>query len=126
MRLVLSLASGLALFACIPLDSDQSASTGNGEKKSGYRVENLASDTEELAPHVDPDLVNSWGIARGPGGFWIANNETGKIAIYSGAGVRDEHSGQLNLGAGITGIVANSSTGFQMCSGSHCAPAQFI
>lgn len=40
------------------------------------------------APNVDPNLVNSWGLARGTGTFWwIADNGTGLATTYDAAGV---------------------------------------
>src|ERR1043165_9615071 len=36
---------------------------------------NLVSDVPQLAPNVDANLVNSWGIAHGPGmPWWVADN----------------------------------------------------
>jgi uncharacterized protein (TIGR03118 family) len=39
------------------------------------------------APHLDPHLVNPWGVAFNPAGFvWVADNETGLSTLYDGLG----------------------------------------
>jgi len=48
---------------------------------------NLVSDVPGLADHTDPNLVNSWGITRGPSTpWWVADNGTGVSTLYTGAG----------------------------------------
>ncbi|MFI5262232.1 MAG: TIGR03118 family protein, partial [Candidatus Limnocylindrales bacterium] len=38
-------------------------------------------------PTPDADLVNGWGLARGPGTpWWVADNGTGLSTLYNGAG----------------------------------------
>ena len=38
---------------------------------------------------TDPDLVNGWGISRGPGTpWWVADNHTDKSTLYNGAGTK--------------------------------------
>jgi uncharacterized protein (TIGR03118 family) len=62
-----------------------------------YRVHKLVVDQSDGAhvankpddEHVDPDLVNPWGIAFNPFGFvWVADNGTGKATLYDGNGVK--------------------------------------
>src|SRR5437868_8336684 len=41
------------------------------------------------APHLDPHLVNGWGVAfnRNPNGFvWVSDNGTGVATLYDGLG----------------------------------------
>ena len=54
-----------------------------------YQVTNLVSDSTSItATHVDPHLINSWGIAFDPNGFaCVADNGTGVATFYNGAGV---------------------------------------
>ena len=41
----------------------------------GYMQHNLVSDGAVTADHVDPNLVNAWGLAFNPSGAaWVANN----------------------------------------------------
>ena len=49
--------------------------------------QNLVSDGYAPAAHVDPNLVNPWGIsfsATSP--FWVSDNGTGVSTLYNGAG----------------------------------------
>ena len=50
---------------------------------------NLVGDNDEYDPaHIDPNMVNGWGIsfpASGPA--WVSAEGTGKTAIYNGEGV---------------------------------------
>ncbi len=41
-----------------------------------------------MAPVIDPNLKNPWGLTRSPGGspFWIANNNSGTSSLYGGTG----------------------------------------
>lgn len=97
---------------------------------SFYRVVPLVSDVSGLAPNIDPNLVNPWGIATtGIGPFWVADNGAGVSTIYSGSGQPE------NLVVGIppapgglppshpTGLVHNGTSGFEVEPGS---PAVFI
>jgi len=39
--------------------------------------------TDGTKPHVDPNLVNAWGLAFGPTGVaWVADNKTGVSTLY--------------------------------------------
>lgn len=52
-----------------------------------YSQTNLVSDVPGWAATVDPNLVNSWGIAFGPATpIWIADNGTGLSTLYTGTG----------------------------------------
>src|SRR5216684_283489 len=57
----------------------------------GYLQHNLVSDkgaaTNPVADHIDPNLLNPWGVAFFPGGpFWISDNGAGKSTLYDGMG----------------------------------------
>lgn len=58
-------------------------------KEGVYRQRNLVTDTPTIpAEHIDPNLVNSWGVAFNPFGFvWVADNGTGLATLYDGNGV---------------------------------------
>ncbi len=52
-----------------------------------YNVANLTSNLNSLAPNMDPNLVNPWGLARSSGGpWWVSDNGTGLSTLYDGAG----------------------------------------
>jgi uncharacterized protein (TIGR03118 family) len=100
------------------------------QQAAGYLRVDLVSDQVGVAPRVDPDLVNAWGITTGEGGFWIADEETGKVSIYDGNGAPahgEYTSGAIDLGEGITGVVRNDNEDlFQLHRGEDCAAAEFI
>jgi hypothetical protein len=56
-----------------------------------YNQTDLTTDTRAVspnAPNVDPNLVNSWGLARGSSTFWwVSDNGTGRATLYNGEGV---------------------------------------
>jgi uncharacterized protein (TIGR03118 family) len=56
-----------------------------------YHRTDLTTDVSSVspsAPNVDPNLVNSWGLARGSTSpWWIADNGTGVSTLYNAAGV---------------------------------------
>jgi hypothetical protein len=52
-----------------------------------YEQTNLVSDVPGRAQVTDSNLVNSWGLVRGPGTpWWVADNGTGVSTLYDGAG----------------------------------------
>jgi hypothetical protein len=54
-----------------------------------YQLRNLVSNQVKQAVHVDPLLVNAWGLARSAGSpFWISDEGSGWSTLYNGAGVK--------------------------------------
>ncbi len=52
-----------------------------------YTVANLTSNLNSLAPVMDPNLVNPWGLSRSSGGaWWVSDNGTGLSTLYDGTG----------------------------------------
>ena len=49
-----------------------------------YSWTNLQSDIAGVAQHVDPNLVNSWGMAvpSSNGPIWVSDNGTGVSTLY--------------------------------------------
>jgi uncharacterized protein (TIGR03118 family) len=97
---------------------------------SFYRVVPLVSDLNGLAPNIDPNLVNPWGVATtATGPFWVADNGTGVSTIYSGSGQPESLVVTIPPSSGglppshPTGLVYNGSSGFEVEPGS---PAVFI
>ena len=79
-------------------------------------VKNLAP-----AKHVDPQLVNPWGLVYGPGSpFWISDAGSGLSTLYDGTGVKQSLVVTVPPASGTgkgspTGIVYNvSTTDFQI------------
>ncbi|HYL64233.1 MAG TPA: TIGR03118 family protein [Candidatus Methylomirabilis sp.] len=59
-------------------------------QSNSYKQTNLVSDTQGLAPVMDANLVNPWGICIIPGDpFWISDNSstTGVTTLYSKTGM---------------------------------------
>ncbi len=105
-----------------------------------YQQTNLVSDGSIPAAHVDPNLVNAWGIVFNPTAFvWIADNGTGRSTLYDGAGTPSPSVPgpplvvQIPSGNNVydppgapTGIVFNASSDFQVTNGTSKGPSRFI
>ena len=79
-----------------------------------YTVTPLASDIPGVAPTLDPNLVNGWGLARSATSpWWVADNGTDKTTIYNGAGVLQMVGGLAFQGVdgGPTGAVFSGIAG---------------
>src|SRR5580704_9593846 len=89
---------------------------------NSYKQTNLVSDTQGMAPVIDPNLVNPWGICIIPGDpFWIADNAspTGVTSLYNAAGAIQgaftiAPPGGSSNPATPTGCVGNPSGGFTL------------
>ena len=85
-----------------------------------YQLTNLVSNQVGDARHLDPLLVNGWGLVYGPGGpFWLSDQGSGWSTLYNGKG--DKKSLDVVIpsatGAGPgqpTGIVFNGSQDFSV------------
>src|SRR6266581_2448695 len=100
------------------------AATNLGQLNS-YKQTNLVSDTQGLAPVVDPKLINPWGVAFLPGGpFWVADNGSGFATLYNQSGaIQGSYAiPGPNGSSAPTGIVANTGGGFLI----NGAASQFI
>src|SRR5262249_57102068 len=52
-----------------------------------YKQTDLVSNTSGSALVVDPQLINAWGLSRGPGSaWWVSDQATGVSTLYNGAG----------------------------------------
>jgi uncharacterized protein (TIGR03118 family) len=107
-------------------------------RSSAYRQVNLVSDQQGKAPLMDPDLVNSWGLAASPGTnanpgstLWVADNGTDKSTLYGGSGPTSVNKNKLIVkvrGKAPTGQVFNGDDSAFMLhdKAGHTAPAAFI
>lgn len=114
MRTIAIIASVILGAGCLS-EPDSSTATSDITSLHPVTQHNLISDQKGVARHVDPNLVNPWGVALDEdGNFWIANNGTGKIGIVDrngNPGTGEYKDNQFDLGdAGIDGIVRNEST----------------
>jgi uncharacterized protein (TIGR03118 family) len=86
---------------------------------TGFVITPYASD-QAGTPHVDPKLVNGWGISSGPAtGFWIANQGSGTSTVYDGLGASPVPDMTVTVpaapgipAAGPTGVAYNATTDF--------------
>jgi len=95
-----------------------------------YTRVDLTSDQGVIAPAVaegsshinyDPNLLNSWGLARSAtSAWWIADNHAGVSTLYDGNGVPQPLVVSIpppkdaTGGAAPTGTVFNATTAFQV------------
>jgi uncharacterized protein (TIGR03118 family) len=99
-----------------------------------YSWTNFQSDIAGVAQHVDPNLVNPWGMAASPNGIiWVSDNGTGVSTLYNqdgtamslvveipGAGHHHENT------AAPTGVVLNNTQSFPVTKNGTSLPARFI
>jgi hypothetical protein len=74
---------------CIPLALALSLAAATAQAADGLRFQqrNLVSDGGVPAAHVDPNLVNAWGVAFNPFGFvWVADADGHVSTLYDGDG----------------------------------------
>ena len=97
---------------------------------AGFLQTNLVADVSTAGARVvDPNLVNSWGIAFGTtGALWVANNGTGTSTVYDAAGNKQNITvtipGADPNAAGVpTGIVFNGTGDFAI---PNVGPSSFI
>jgi len=92
--------------------------SGAAAKATGnaYTVTNLVSDQPGQAPHIDPNLVNSWGLVSGPATpWWVADNGTDVSTLYNGDGT--PRSLVVQVAGAPTGIVFNGGPNFIVSDG---------
>jgi uncharacterized protein (TIGR03118 family) len=90
----------------------------SGTAQAQYQLKNLVSNQVNSASHVDPLLVNAWGLVYHPGGpFWISDNLSGWSTLYTGTGAKKSLDVLIPTAGGNgpgtpTGIVYNGSSEF--------------
>ncbi|MEO8827727.1 TIGR03118 family protein [Lapillicoccus sp.] len=84
-RWVAVIASGV-MAAVLASAASPSAAAAESAQGAGYSQENLVSDQPGHAAIVDPNLVNAWGISRGPNTpIWVSDNGADVTTLYRGA-----------------------------------------
>lgn len=85
-----------------------------------YKLLNLVSNQTGKAKNTDPLLVNGWGLAYAPGGyFWVSDEGTGWSTLYDGKGTPQSlqvviPSFDSPYGGSPSGIVYNGSQQFNV------------
>ena len=103
-----------------------------------YSWTNLQSDIAGVAQHVDPNLINSWGMAvpSSNGPIWVSDNGTGVSTLYHLDGTAAPNSTnplvvtiparEIGKGASPTGLVFNGTPVFKVTKNGNSQPARFI
>ena len=95
------------------------------DKENSFTVHKLVSDQPGVADHLDPHLVNAWGIVTsGTSPWWVANNATATSTLYNSAGT--PQSLVVSVPGAPTGIVFNGTSSFVVMSGGASGPARFL
>jgi uncharacterized protein (TIGR03118 family) len=110
------LVAGVAIAAAAVL-AVAVAAPANAAPPPRVKVVGLVSNRADLAPLVDPALLNPWGLAlSATGPLWVANNHSNTATIYAG-GVNGATPTKAGLTVAIPsdgpiGQVFNDTTGF--------------
>lgn len=105
---------------------------GAAQATDRFAVKNLVSDGAVPAAHIDPNLINPWGISYAPTGpFWVSDNGTGVSTLYNSGGgaiplVVSIPSPTGPTGGSATGQVFNGGSGFSVTDGTKTGVARFI
>jgi uncharacterized protein (TIGR03118 family) len=110
--------------------------TAGFARAATYSSTNLQSDIPGLATHVDPNLVNPWGMVTNSSGsvIWVSDNGTGVSTLYNQAGtpvggplvVTIPTNARNKDGGNPTGIVFNGTAFFKVTLNGNSQPAVFI
>jgi len=117
---------GCVAVAVLAVAVGSSAAGPNG----GYIQENLVSDQPGVAQLTDSQLVNAWGMSRGPNTpVWVSDNGSDLTQLYNGAVGNPESPVAKVLtvaipGGAPTGQVFNDTTAFDLPGTT--TPARFI
>jgi uncharacterized protein (TIGR03118 family) len=117
----------VVVLSSVSLLGASALSAGPRGRNNQYTVTPLVSDGFLPAAHLDTNLVNAWGLARGPAGpWWVADNGTDRATLYAGDGVANPLVVSLPSGAAPTGIVFNGTASFVVTDGTNSGAAVFL
>jgi len=97
-----------------------------------YSWQNLQSDLAGVAEHVDPNVVNPWGMTVSAGGtIWVSDNAAGVATLYHQDGTAVSlivtiPGKDKNQPGNPTGTIVNPTSSFNVTKGSHSLPARFL
>lgn len=98
-----------------------------------YKVTYLDANQAGMAQQpADPDLINAWGIARGPNSpYWVSDEGTGKSTLYDSQGVKqglvvEIPSASRTMRGTPSGIVFNGNNAFTVSKAGISGPAFFV
>ncbi|MDR5778667.1 TIGR03118 family protein [Caballeronia sp. LZ065] len=121
-------ATGLAMLTAL---ASCGGSDDNMPAPTRFKASIVVSDGAIAAPHTDPNLKNSWGVAFNPNGFvWVANNGTQTATLYDGNGVVQSLVVSIpataNGPANPTGIVFNKGPDLTLSRAGKSGVAAFL
>jgi len=109
------------------------ASSRRKNKAKNFTWTNLQSDIAGVARHVDPNLINPWGMALSSSNtIWVNDNGAGVATVYNPDGtatsliVTIPPSASNANGANPTGIVFNGTANFKVTKNASSVPSIFI
>jgi uncharacterized protein (TIGR03118 family) len=120
----------LAWFSCVTVAVFVVAVPTSSGAAGGYVQENLVSDQPGVAQLRDTQLVNAWGMSRGPNTpVWVSDNGADVTTLYNGAVGNPESPVNKVLtvsipGGAPTGQVFNDTSAFLLPGTT--TPARFI
>src|SRR2546428_10328513 len=112
--------------------------TNSNKNNNNFTWRNLESDIAGVARHVDPNLINPWGMALSSSNtIWVNDNGTGVATVYNLDGTRAPSatsplvvtipaSASNTEGANPTGIVSNATSFFMVTKNANSLPSVFI
>src|SRR5437867_5527945 len=107
--------------------------TAASARADTYSWTNFQSDIAGVAQHVDPNLVNPWGMSVSPSGtIWVSDNGTGVSTLYHQDGTAASLVVTIPTAArnrdmgNPTGQVFNGTPFFQVTKNGNSAPAFFM
>ena len=102
-------------------------------RADSYSWTNLQSDIPGVAAHVDPNLINPWGMAASSGGtIWVSDNGAGVSTLYHQDGtalsliVTIPRAGRNKGDGNPTGVVFNGTSFFKVTLNGNSQPSRFI
>jgi len=119
----------MSVTAALAVGSMGVAGASNSRSAAGeansYRVRNLVSDQPGVAAHVDPDLVNAWGLVAGPTTpWWVADNGADVSTLYDGHG--NAIPLVVKVAGAPTGTVFNGGSNFVVHHQGSSGPSVFM
>jgi len=92
-----------------------------------YLQTNLVSNSKGLAPVLDPNLVDPWGISISTSSpFWVSNHLSATSTLYNGAGAITPLVVKILPGAGAASGAAGRPTGQVQNNLSTASPVPFL
>ncbi len=118
------IAAAVLVFAAVSASALPGATSA--AEPNVYVATNLVSDEPGVAPVLDPDLVNPWGLDALAGSpWWVADNETDVSTLYQANGTKVALTVGIPGGA-PTGLVANAGSSFVVTEGALSGVSRFI